>query len=168
LRFRQLETLRLFPPVSHLSKRIDRDTSVAFEGKSHPLHPPLAIFINAVGLHQDRATWGSDAHDFRPSRWLAPDATLGGESQMIQPPKGTFIAWSTGPRVCPGQKMAQVEFVAVMSALLRRMRVEPALRDGRNPEQARTHLKELMEDSMIRLSLQMNRPEDFVMRWVGR
>ena len=70
--------------------------------------------------------------------------------------------------MCPGQKMAQVEFVTVFATLFRRLRVEPVASGERSLEEARRYLLELMQDSQIRLTLQMNKPEEFVLRWVER
>lgn len=97
-----------------------------------------------------------------------PNAVLGADAQLITPDRGTFLAWSSGPRMCPGQKMSQVEFVTVISTLFGRLRVEPAEQKGRGLEEAREHFKELMEDSTTRLTLQMNRPEEFKLRWLER
>lgn len=46
---------------------------------------------------------------------------------MPPPPIG-FYPWSGGPRVCPGQKFAQVEFVAVLACVLRGAKVKPCIR----------------------------------------
>jgi hypothetical protein len=64
--------------------------------------------------------------------------------------------------------MSQVEFVTVISTLFGRLRVEPAEQKGRGLEEAREYFKELMEDSTTRLTLQMNRPEEFKLRWLER
>ncbi len=79
-----------------------------------------------------------------------------------------FLPWSAGPRVCPGQKMSQVEFVIAIATLFRQCRVKPVVRKGENSEQAKARLSELMEDSQPRLTLQMNNPEEVHLKWTRR
>jgi hypothetical protein len=65
-------------------------------------------------------------------------------------------------------KMAQVEFLAVMLTLFRKARVSPVTGGAETMETARERLKGLMKDSQPRITLQMNRPKDVVLRWVER
>jgi hypothetical protein len=65
-------------------------------------------------------------------------------------------------------KMAQVEFLAVMLTLFRKARVSPVTEGAETMEMARERLKGLMKDSQPRITLQMNRPKDVVLRWVER
>lgn len=50
-----------------------------------------------------------------------------GPTAVLKPPKGTFLPFSEGSRMCSGKKFASVEFVAVLYTLLRDYRVELAL-----------------------------------------
>jgi cytochrome P450 len=86
----------------------------------------------------------------------------------MTPPRGTYLPWSVGPRICPGQKMSQVEFVSVIVTLFRRCTAEPMLRDGESVQQARQRLLELVQDSQPVLTLQMNRPQDVCLKWAAR
>lgn len=88
--------------------------------------------------------------------------------ELITPAKGTFIPWSGGPRICPGMKMAQVEFVAVIATLFRSCKAEVVLKEGETDVQARERLETLMGESQPLLTLQMENPEDVVLRWVLR
>ncbi|KIH93320.1 hypothetical protein SPBR_04167 [Sporothrix brasiliensis 5110] len=171
-----LETLRLYPAVLHVSRglRSDDGTSassatVTVHHTTHHLAGRYNVFVNNMALHTAPATWGADADAFRPARWIAVDAATGRES-VRTPPRGTFSPWSGGPRVCPGQKMSQVEFVAVMATLLWRCSVRPVVRtaDGETPADARARLLALTEDSQPRLTLQMNRPDEAELQWVER
>jgi len=90
---------------------------------------------------------------FRPSRWLNHP---GSPQIHFQPPKGTFLAWSAGPRVCPGMAMAKVEFSAVMLTLLRRSRLEAVALEGEERADTHRRLDARMRDSMSVLTLQMN------------
>ena len=142
--------------------------------------------INLQALHTDPKTWGSDSLTWRPSRWLASaqprktsslppssqDTATGNTAAteaLLEPVRGTFAPWSDGsPRVCPGRKIAQVEFVAVMVALFRAHRVRPVLRaGGETTEAARQRLQDILEDSRITsITLQMRRPRDAALEWV--
>ncbi|KAI4911676.1 hypothetical protein J4E90_006493 [Alternaria incomplexa] len=99
-----LETLRLYPPVTLLMRSITTSQNLAFGDTSFQIAAPSTIYVNTAALHTSRSTWGSDALSFNPARWLQPDTT---EPTLITPAQGTFMPWSVGPRVCPGQKMSQ-------------------------------------------------------------
>jgi hypothetical protein len=64
--------------------------------------------------------------------------------------------------------MSQVEFVAVFATIFSRWKVEVVLREGESMEQGRKRVEEVMEDSQSRLTLQMNRPRDVVLRFRER
>jgi len=64
--------------------------------------------------------------------------------------------------------MAQVEFVAVMRAIFSQWKVEVAERDGETQEDARKRLARTVADSSPKLTIQMVRPQDAVLRWVKR
>lgn len=65
-------------------------------------------------------------------------------------------------------KMAQVEFVAVMFAVFRRARASPVVRGSETKKMAAERLKTLMQDSQPRITLQMNKPKEVVLRWEMR
>lgn len=157
-----LETLRLFPALLHVTRSVQTDQTVTVRGQTHLIAGPCEVYVSISALNHARSTWGDDARQFRPSRWLTP------EGKMTTPARGTFLVWSGGPRVCPGQKMAQVEFVTVFSTLFSRLSVEPAPTANTTIQQARINLLDLMEDSTTRLTLQINEPDKFVLRWIER
>ncbi|KAK7751220.1 hypothetical protein SLS62_006765 [Diatrype stigma] len=168
------ETLRLYTPVVHLTKENITPQTIPTSRGPICLPAGTSIYIDNIALHLDAEVWrdlnrGSDPDFvrnsattttlddefvFRPSRWLnAP----GSPQPHFQPPRGAFIPWSAGPRVCPGQKMAQVEFAAVLLTLLHRHRVEaaPAFA-GETQQQVEDRLEAQLNDSMSILTLQMN------------
>ena len=94
---------------------------------------------------------------------MTPDGAL------IDPPKGQFIPWADGPRNCPGQKFAQVEFVAVLATLFQKHRVRPALREGESIEDGERKLLRMVDDSAISaITLQMQKPRDVALIWSRR
>jgi cytochrome P450 len=103
----------------------------------------MTVYVNSHAMHSNAAIWGADVNVFKPSRWINPST-----GEIITPPKGTFLPWSGGPRVCPGMKMAQVEFVATFSTLFRGARCVALLDEGRTEEEQSERLEELMADSI--------------------
>ncbi|KAK3938605.1 cytochrome P450 [Diplogelasinospora grovesii] len=165
-----LETLRLYPPVLHVSRSIKTSQTIrTAEDKSYFIQGPCVVYINNPALHTYKSIWGEDSLEFRPSRWITKGAD-GAEEELITPARGTFSPWSGGPRVCPGQKMSQVEFVTVMAAIFRQCNIEPVpnKEKGETMDQAKKRMLVLTEDSMPRLTLQMNKPEEVYLRWVRR
>lgn len=64
--------------------------------------------------------------------------------------------------------MAQVEFVAVIATLFRSCTVEVVCQPGESVEEARQRLVKAMQESQPRLTLQIEKPDDIVLRWVKR
>lgn len=64
--------------------------------------------------------------------------------------------------------MAQVEFVAVIATLFRSCKVEVVCQPRETVEEARERLVKAMQESQPRLTLQIENPEDVVLRWVKR
>ena len=144
----------------------------------HNIPANTTIYINAVAVQNDPSIYGNDVEVFRPDRFIDNSS----ESEKGKPSiksygKGTFLAWSGGPRVCPGSKMSQVEFVSVFMSIFSKYRVELVLKevdDGKGGkrretmEEARKRVEGLMADSQSRLTLQMNRPKDVELRFLKR
>ena len=134
------------------------------------------MYISTVALHLDPKTYGADAHEFNPSRWLvspslAPSVTSTNytiAANVKSFPKGTFLPWSIGPRACPGQKMSQVEFVSVFMTIFGRYRCEIVRLEGESEEEATKRMKAVMKNSGPKLTLQMVRNQDMKVRWVKR
>jgi cytochrome P450 len=122
------------------------------------------VYTNNQSLHTDPSVWGKDSLVFRPTRWLPAEP----QESLIQPPKGSFTPWSSGPRQCPGQKMAQVEFVAVMASLFRKLNVEPVPVHGSDLKAAQQKLEASIADSAPILTLQMRKPKEVALRWTVR
>ena len=129
---------------------------------TYTVPPHCTIYLNTGCTHANPEIWGSDAPSFRPSRWIGADGNI------IRPAPGTFAPWSLGPRICPGQKMAQVEFVAVMLAMFSAYKLSPVLQPEEKFSMAQKRLQEIMTDSQPRITLEMNRPKDVILRWEKR
>ena len=174
----QYETLRLYGSVVFIPKSTGfHFQSIALGGKTHVLAPSTAVNINVQALHTNPQTWGSDALDWRPSRWLKPSSSSTNSSNenhplpmaketFIEPEAGTFIPWADGPRECVGRKFSQVEFVAVLASLFRDYRVRPVVKNGEGEAEARRALTRMVDDSAISaITLQMLEPRSRSLRW---
>lgn len=64
--------------------------------------------------------------------------------------------------------MAQVEFVGVIRAIFAEWRVEAVKKRGETQEMARDRLRAIMRESQPKLTLQVRKPSDVVLRWVKR
>ncbi|KAH7063432.1 cytochrome P450 monooxygenase-like protein [Macrophomina phaseolina] len=162
------ETLRLFPPVLNIPKTtgsFPQDLKV--DGKIATLPPYTIVFPNVVALQSHPAYWGPDSLDWKPARWI--ESANDGEAESIRTPtKGTFIPWGDGPRICPGRKFSQVEFVAVIASMLWRHRIEVVPEEGEGFAEAKARIMEVMNDASEGVTLFMRNPEKVRVRVVER
>ena len=127
---------------------------------------------------------------WRPARWIetrqpldvkpAEGTTKTGPSKSTRnsvldsehlwtPPRGSFLPWAEGDRVCPGKKFSAVELVGALTALFARgWRVEVVREEGETEEQARGRCREVIRDSGLKLLIEMLHPERVGLRWVRK
>ena len=166
-----LETLRLYTPVVHVLRTNAKAQEINTSEGIIALPPKSSVIINHIALHLDPDIWpdinrgsdpswvnidheqGPDEFVFRPSRWINP---VGSPRRIYQPPKGCFLPWGQGPRVCPGQKMGQVEFIAVMLKLLQKHRIDAVPLKGENSRDVEQRLDGLLRNSVPKMTLIMN------------
>ena len=165
----------MFTPVAHIVRECPVEQVITSRGKTYriPANTRCTLSLDGVGAHSD--VWGNDVFEFRPSRWSTKEAKLTGANTTAQVPKleaagakGSFLPWSSGPRACPGIKMAQTEFLSVMYTIFSEYRVEPILEMGESLEQGQSRMKAVVDDSQPKLTLAMNRPDDLKLKWVRR
>lgn len=101
------EALRLYPPAAILfTRRTCRDVSVG------PWTVPQGHLIAFTPyVIQRDARWFESPHTFKPERFLpgAPDV-----------PRGAWMPFGTGPRVCIGQHFAMLEMGLIAAMLMQR------------------------------------------------
>jgi len=115
------------------------------------------LHINFPCLHTNPAQWGSDSLQWKPQRWIGTDAE--GRETLIGPPDGApYIAWSAGPRVCPGKKFSQVEFAAGLATILQSWKVKPVAKAGESLAQVRERLVGVVENSKFSLFTKIANP----------
>ncbi|KAJ9604023.1 hypothetical protein H2200_011546 [Cladophialophora chaetospira] len=163
------ETLRLWGPVSQTNRWcVGEPCSLRIGDKEVEVPPETYVTLNVYAVHSDPRWWGKDNLEWKPQRWITTDPKTGKE-MIAPPPTGTtFVPWSAGPRICPGKKFSQVEFVAVISTLLKEYRLEPMALEGKTKEEAGAALIEVLEDSMNVITPKMRRPEDAGVVFVKR
>jgi cytochrome P450 len=105
------EAMRLYPPTGALLSR--RTTqSITLGGWAIPKGAMLRITL--WQLHRDPRSF-PEPQAFRPERFL-PDAP--------PPPRGAWMPFGAGPRVCIGQHFAMLEMTLLAAMLLQRYRLE--------------------------------------------
>ncbi|KAF9889987.1 hypothetical protein FE257_006667 [Aspergillus nanangensis] len=124
-----------------------------------PIPDKTHIRINAVAIHCDPTVWGPDALTWRPSRWLSP-TTIGMERRLL--------AWSDGPRVCPGRSFSRTEILAVIMQLFRSHRVEIAPHGGERLVDAKERALAKIAHSVVHLTLQIKHPDSTHLLWNPR
>jgi cytochrome P450 len=105
------ETLRLYPPAWIGPRR--SATDFTFGGYRIP-----------AGLPVSYSSWAShrlpevfpDPHAFKPERF-APE-------ERAKLPKGAYVPFGGGPRICIGMRFGELEIRAIATAILRRFRLD--------------------------------------------
>ncbi|KAL9083084.1 MAG: hypothetical protein Q9165_008663 [Trypethelium subeluteriae] len=166
------ETLRLYNPLPGVPKYTgEQPAHLNVQGKTYIIPPDTLIVPNLQAAHTDPRYWGSESLTWRPQRWIAgskPGSSKLEDEELFRPAKGTYFPWAEGTQNCPGRKFAQVEFVAVMVALLRDHVSEPVPRVGESLSDARKRTLAVVKDSNVELLLQMRNPGSIVVRWRKR
>lgn len=160
----------MFTPLTHIARHAHEPLAIPYQGKEIIIPPDTIIYLNSYALHSNPTDWSDVAPPttFHPPRFLttSPDAPSRPCIKSLR--KGSFVPWSAGPRVCPGQKMSQVEFCTVFMTIFRKYRVEVALEEGETAEMGHERVRKTIRDSFPRLTMQMNRPKQVQLRFVKR
>ncbi len=108
------ESLRLYPPVPVELKESTAETTFP-DGTWLPKGSIVIWATWAMG--RSKVTWGDDADEFRPERWL-----VDGDEDEIPTLKTVsafaFPVFNGGPRACLGKKMAEILAVHVIARLV--------------------------------------------------
>ena len=107
------ESMRLYPPAWAIGREAIED----FEIGGYPIKKGTQLLVSQWVLHRD-ARWFEDPDAFRPDRW---DNDL-----ARRLPKGAYIPFGDGPRVCIGSHFAMMEAILLLATLARRHRLEAA------------------------------------------
>jgi cytochrome P450 len=115
------EVLRLWPPAYTMGRQALRDTQVG----GVPLARGAAVMVNIWGIHR-RADVYPDPLRFDPAR-MTPDAKKAR-------PRGAFLPFGAGPRVCIGNHFALMEAQLALATIVSRVRVALATTAPAIPE----------------------------------
>jgi cytochrome P450 len=105
------ETLRLYPPAWIGPRRAAR----AFDFGGHHVAEGAPVNYCSWASHRLPDVW-EEPHAFRPERF-APDARK-------RIPKGAYVPFGGGSRICLGMRFGQAEIRAIATAVSERFRVE--------------------------------------------
>lgn len=109
------ETLRLWPVTPGYSRQARHDTTIG-NGKYH-FRTGDFVIIFLLAAHRDTATWGADADEFNPDRFLPEN--------LRKLPPHTYKPFGTGPRSCIGRQFAFHEILLTLAAILHHFDLEP-------------------------------------------
>jgi cytochrome P450 len=114
------ETLRLWPPSWMFSRRVAEPMTLG--GRSVPAG--VMCLISPALLHRD-SRWWADPDQYRPHRWLRREP---GQPDHFDPkapgqPRGAFLPFGAGPRMCIGEQFAWSEATTVLAELGRTWRI---------------------------------------------
>lgn len=101
------ESLRLYPPVSVVSREALKDM------KFGDINVPKGVnlWTMVLTLHTDPDVWGPDACKFNPERFA------NGITGSCKLPH-FYMPFGVGPRVCLGQNLAMVELKILIALIL--------------------------------------------------
>jgi cytochrome P450 len=111
------ETLRLYPPAWIGPRRSDTE----FEFGGYRIPAELPVNYSSWASHRLPDVF-PDPHAFKPERF-APE-------EKAKLPKGAYVPFGAGPRICIGMRFGELEIRAIAAAILRRFRLE--LEPGRD------------------------------------
>ncbi|KAK3349109.1 cytochrome P450 [Lasiosphaeria hispida] len=101
------EALRLFPPIPFEIRQCMQDATLP-DGTVLPKDSVLVWCIWA--MQRSRVTWGEDAHEFRPERFLD-------NGKLVSRSATEFPVFYGGTRTCLGKKMAEAIAVQVIPTM---------------------------------------------------
>lgn len=109
------ETLRLWPVAPGYFRQAKTATTIG-DGK-YQFDKGDWVFVLLLAAHRDTTTWGPDADQFRPDRFLP-------ENIRTLPPH-IYKPFGTGARACIGRQFALHEIMLTLAAVLHQFTLEP-------------------------------------------
>ncbi len=109
------ECLRLQPPATFMGLTLENDTSsyTLSNGITVGCKDEVGVFFESILRCSDNNY--EDAAQFRPERWLSKDPAIKEKVEF------NFVAFGGGPRVCPGMKLAMIEGILGVAALVQHL-----------------------------------------------
>ncbi|KAF8600122.1 cytochrome P450 [Ceratobasidium sp. AG-I] len=129
------EVLRLYPPGTAIERKAMKDWVVPLrypvKGKDgRELHEVnvkkgTAIHIALREANRCKETWGQDADEFKPNRWLEDRLSSVSEAKTSGV-YSSMMTFSAGPRACIGFKFSVLELKVVLLMLVKNFKFAPA------------------------------------------
>ena len=113
------ESLRLLPSVWSYARQAQRDLVV----EGYDIKKGLTVVISHIAAGRNPKYYDNPL-EFRPERW-----TREFERSL---PRGAYVPFAAGPRVCIGKQFAMMEMRMILATILQR--VEPNLAEGFEPD----------------------------------
>ncbi|CAH0697157.1 unnamed protein product [Spodoptera exigua] len=104
------EVLRTYNVVPLIARNIDNDIVLP----KYTLRAGSICILSLYGLHR-HSSWGPDAKEFNPERWLNP-ATLPSTSNVFAP-------FGIGKRICIGKQYAMMSLKTSLAHIVRKFQV---------------------------------------------
>ncbi|KAK7992797.1 hypothetical protein PG988_001591 [Apiospora saccharicola] len=102
------ESLRLYPPIPFEVKQCEKSTTLP-DGTFLPAKSVLLFCPWA--MNRSRLSWGEDADEFRPERWLV-------DGKLVAKSASEFPVFNGGARTCLGKKMAELMAAQVIATMI--------------------------------------------------
>lgn len=106
------EAMRLFPPAPLIPRIATEDTMLGSEA----VKARTPVYVPVYAIHRHARLW-SNPDSFDPDRFSA-EASKGR-------PRGAYLPFGAGPRICIGASFAQIEAVVIFATILRKLRFTP-------------------------------------------
>jgi cytochrome P450 len=123
------ETLRLHPPAYVMGRVATQDLTLG----GTAVRKGTLCFVSPYALGRDPRSWGGTAHVWRPARWLDGDGRY--DEGAPGQPRGAFLPFGAGSRVCIGAAFATMEGTLLLATLASTWRAatEPGFDPGLLP-----------------------------------
>ncbi|KAB5590421.1 Cytochrome P450 family protein [Ceratobasidium theobromae] len=126
------ETLRLYPPTPTIIRHATRDWVLPLrypteQQKEIYVKEGAEIRISLRNANRCKETWGSDAEEFKPERWLSqlPLSALEAKTPGINLGVEGSMTFSAGPRACIGYKFAILQLKSFLFTLIKSFHFAP-------------------------------------------
>jgi len=104
------ETLRLYPPVAGVVRKLEREVRLGKLILPHNLN----LFLPILAIHHDPQIWGEDVDEFKPERFSD------GVAEATKNNPAAYFPFGMGPRNCVGSNFAFTEAKIALSMILQR------------------------------------------------
>lgn len=111
------EAMRLHPSVGLSLQRYAPTEGISLCGTLIP--KGYRVGVNAAVVQQDTSTFGADAHEYKPQRWLTGD-------EDVRALERAMLIFGAGTRTCLGKNISIAEIYKLMPEVLRHFALELA------------------------------------------